>query len=535
MKKLFLSLIVLCASICYSFAEEVITTFNNSYNDGVNLENHICKARLYQVKLTDHFTYVTIELLATRNASRLLCWASNETYVESGDAKLPLLGLYLSDKNTYCSCTYNDKMGWNNVQAGKSYFYTLVFSGRLPEGYTLFSLKDPAKSGRGYGFSNYTINNPEVHATRDEEYCRYNADNNNDGICGIYDEIGGGRTRLACIKEDGYYFLVYLRSGEGYTWWFQGDLKARMEESATLGLFKAEWRNLNKTVDDQAYIAFDGSSMTVYTGDGNQTETKYLKMYPTASTGSSQYNGNNNYGGNNNHSGNNNYGGNNNSGSNNSNNGYNGNNTQTVAWSGTGFALTSNYVVTNYHVVEGARAIYLQGINGDFHNKYQATVIATDKVNDLAILRVEGAYINTSNIPYSVKTTTADVGEEVFVLGFPMTTTMGEELKLTTGVVSSRTGFQGDVSIYQISAPIQPGNSGGPLFDSDGNLIGIVSAKHTEAENVSYAIKASYLRNLMESAMENNILPQTNRIAGYKLSDKVKQIRNYVYFITCAQ
>ena len=116
-----------------------------------------------------------------------------------------------------------------------------------------------------------------------------------------------------------------------------------------------------------------------------------------------------------------------------------------------------------------------------------------------------------------------------------MTTTMGEELKLTTGVVSSRTGFQGDVSIYQISAPIQPGNSGGPLFDSDGNLIGIVSAKHTEAENVSYAIKASYLRNLMESAMENNILPQTNRIAGYKLSDKVKQIRNYVYFITCAQ
>ena len=274
MKKLFLSLIVLCASICYSFAEEVITTFNNSYNDGVNLENHICKARLYQVKLTDHFTYVTIELLATRNASRLLCWASNETYVESGDAKLPLLGLYLSDKNTYCSCTYNDKMGWNNVQAGKSYFYTLVFSGRLPEGYTLFSLKDPAKSGRGYGFSNYTINNPEVHATRDEEYCRYNADNNNDGIGGIYDEIGGGRTRLACIKEDGYYFLVCLRSGEGCTWWFQGDLKARMEESATLGLFKAEWRNLNKTVDDQAYIAFDGSSMTVYTGDGNQTETK---------------------------------------------------------------------------------------------------------------------------------------------------------------------------------------------------------------------------------------------------------------------
>lgn len=520
MKKLFLSLIVLCASICNSFAEEVITTFNNSYNEGVNLENHICKARLYQVKLTDHFTYVTIELLATRNASRLNCWASNETYVESGDAKLPLLGLYLSDKNTYCSCTYDDNMGWSNVQAGQSYYYTLVFSGRFPEGYTTFSLKDPAQSGRGYGFNNYTINNPLVHSVRDEEYCRYNADNNNDGICGIYDEIGGGRNRIACVKEDGNYYLIYLRSGEGYTWWFTGDLKAMMEESATLGLFKAKWRNVDKTVDDQAYIAFDGSSMTVYTGDGNQSEAKYLKMYPTASSGSSQYNGNSNG-----------YNGNNNNG----NNGYNGNTTQTVSWSGTGFALKNNCVATNYHVVKGARVIYLQGINGDFHTKYPATVIGTDKFNDLAILRVDGVNINTANIPYSVKTTTSDVGEDVFVLGFPMTTTMGEELKLTTGVVSSRTGFQGDVSIYQISAPIQPGNSGGPLFDSDGNLIGIVSAKHTEAENVSYAIKASYLRNLMESAMEDNILPQTNKIAGYKLSDKVKQIRNYVYFITCAQ
>lgn len=66
---------------------------------------------------------------------------------------------------------------------------------------------------------------------------------------------------------------------------------------------------------------------------------------------------------------------------------------------------------------------------------------------------------------------------------------MGDEIKLTTGVISSKTGFQGDVSLYQISAPIQPGNSGGPLFDNKGNLIGIVNAKHKGAENVGYAIK----------------------------------------------
>ena len=207
---------------------------------------------------------------------------------------------------------------------------------------------------------------------------------------------------------------------------------------------------------------------------------------------------------------------------------------QPKQWTGTGFALTNNYIVTNYHVVEDAKTISIQGINGNFNNKYNAAVVASDKFNDLALLRVNGVTITTANIPYSVKTTTSDVGEDVFVLGYPLTATMGDEVKLTTGVVSSKTGFQGDVSLYQISAPIQPGNSGGPLFDGHGNVIGIVSAKHRGAENVGYAIKASYLRNLMESAVSTNILPQNNKISGMNLSGKVKAVKNYVYYITCS-
>lgn len=128
--------------------------------------------------------------------------------------------------------------------------------------------------------------------------------------------------------------------------------------------------------------------------------------------------------------------------------------TKPTEWSGTGFALTSHYIVTNYHVIEDAKSISVQGINGNFNNKYSATVVASDKFNDLALLRVNGVTITSANIPYSVKTTTSDVGEDVFVLGFPLTTTMGDEVKLTTGVVSSKTGFQGDVSQYQISAPV---------------------------------------------------------------------------------
>lgn len=144
-------------------------------------------------------------------------------------------------------------------------------------------------------------------------------------------------------------------------------------------------------------------------------------------------------------------------------------------WSGSGFALKNGYVTTNYHVIEGANSITIKGINGDFNKAYNASVVATDRFNDLAILKIDDNSFNGyGTTPYSVKTVTSEVGEDIFVLGYPLTATMGDEIKYTTGVISSKTGFQGDVSLYQISAPIQPGNSGGPLFDSKGNLIGIV-------------------------------------------------------------
>lgn len=204
-------------------------------------------------------------------------------------------------------------------------------------------------------------------------------------------------------------------------------------------------------------------------------------------------------------------------------------------WTGTGFALRDGYIVTNYHIVDEAKSIFVQGIKGDFTVKYKATIIATDKYNDLALLQISDNRFNGFGIiPYNVKTSVSDVGEDVFVLGYPLTSTMGDEIKLTTGVISSKTGFLGDVSLYQISAPLQPGNSGAPLFDNKGNLIGIVNAKHEEAENVGYAIKTSYLKNLIESSISTSILPNINQIAGLSLPEKVKSLKNYVFMITCS-
>ncbi len=204
-------------------------------------------------------------------------------------------------------------------------------------------------------------------------------------------------------------------------------------------------------------------------------------------------------------------------------------------WGGTGFALNNGYVATNYHVVEGAASIKISGVQGNFSTSYSANVVASDKFNDLAILKInDPAFKGFGTIPYKVKTTLDEVGEDIFVLGYPLTATMGEEIKLTTGIISARTGFQGDVSLYQISAPVQPGNSGGPLFDSKGDLIGIVNAKHTEAENVGYAIKTSYLQNLMATSLSSNILPTSNTISALSLSEKVKRLKNFTFMITCS-
>ena len=204
-------------------------------------------------------------------------------------------------------------------------------------------------------------------------------------------------------------------------------------------------------------------------------------------------------------------------------------------WSGTGFALQNGYIVTNYHVIKNAKTISVQGVSSNFQEKYNVTVIATDKYNDLALLQISDNRFNGFGaIPYNVKTSVSEVGEEVFVLGYPLTSTMGDEIKLTTGIISSKTGFQGDVSLYQISAPIQPGNSGGPLFDKNGNLIGIVNAKHEGAENVGYAIKTSYLKNLIESSISTSILPNNNRISRLPSTEKVHSLKNFVYFIKCS-
>ena len=203
-------------------------------------------------------------------------------------------------------------------------------------------------------------------------------------------------------------------------------------------------------------------------------------------------------------------------------------------WSGTGFFLTTDgFIVTNHHVIEDAKTIKITCVNGDKTTQYRARVEVSDKQNDLAILKITDAFHAISNIPYTLKFTQSSIGEDCWVLGYPLVTTMGDDIKLTNGVISSKSGFEGNISQYQFSAPVQPGNSGGPVFDEKGNVIGIVQAKHGLADNAGYAVKTSYLRNLMDMLSNPILLPNTNKLANKTLPQQVELASNCVCLILC--
>ena len=198
----------------------------------------------------------------------------------------------------------------------------------------------------------------------------------------------------------------------------------------------------------------------------------------------------------------------------------------------TGFALDKNRIITCYHgLTDDNIIIYVKGINNHFEVKYPAIVEKIDKENDVAVIRL----IDTSTVinftPFSLAENSKEIAEDIFVLGYPISSIMGEEIKLTNGIINSTSGYGGDLNSYQISAPIQPGSSGSPLFDKNGNIIGIVNSGISNAENVGYSLK---FKNLNEFLTKNGYSYQGKPENSYKelsLSEKVKSFQKSIYLI----
>ena len=200
-------------------------------------------------------------------------------------------------------------------------------------------------------------------------------------------------------------------------------------------------------------------------------------------------------------------------------------------FSGTGFALTSEgYLVTSYHVIQGADSLLIEGRN---HQRYHAEPVYSDIKRDLAILRItDKKFMGFGRLPYAIKPGQADLGERVFTLGYPR-----EDVVYGEGSLSARSGFEGDTAFYQVSIPVNPGNSGGPLLDERGNLIGVVSGRQNDAQSAAFATKSSYLVRLVDSlaatakADAPYHLPRYGQLAGSGRPQQLKRLQDYVFVV----
>lgn len=205
--------------------------------------------------------------------------------------------------------------------------------------------------------------------------------------------------------------------------------------------------------------------------------------------------------------------------------------------SGTGFYVdTDGLIVTNYHVVENAPEVWIKCKQNGSYQKFKAEVLQKDIKNDLALIKItDAAFKPLASLPYAVSSDTSPIGSDVFSLGYPLADVIGETVKYTTGHISSIYGINEDVTQYQITVPIQSGNSGGPLFDTNGNIVGVVVSQLNkelyDSENVNYAVKSNILKNIIEmNSIKSNKFKKTK---SSKLSqvDKIKLFSDYVVMI----
>jgi serine protease Do len=198
-------------------------------------------------------------------------------------------------------------------------------------------------------------------------------------------------------------------------------------------------------------------------------------------------------------------------------------------FSGTGFALTSDgYIATSFHVINDADSVFIENTA---LGRFKATTVFKDAAHDLAILKISDPnFTSFDALPYTVAQTDADLGEKVYTLGFPR-----EDMVFGEGSLSSQSGFDGDTAAYQISVPLNPGNSGGPLFDEKGNLIGVIKGKQLDQQGAAFATKSSYLLNMTkqvspDSAKDINLGKQNN-LAGRPRKQQLKKIKDYIFMV----
>jgi S1-C subfamily serine protease len=199
--------------------------------------------------------------------------------------------------------------------------------------------------------------------------------------------------------------------------------------------------------------------------------------------------------------------------------------------SGTGWVTDTGYVVTAYHVVENRQRIV---VLDQKKQVYRATIERQDRANDIVVLSVDFRGTPPRGLPTSKSAT--GLGVRIFTIGYPHVALMGLQPKLTAGEISALSGAADDPRFFQISAPVQAGNSGGPLINLRGEVVGLISAKLQAdkvlkatgdlTQNVNYAVKVRYVEGALADVREARgaarITPTTMELAVDQVAARVQ-------------
>jgi len=198
--------------------------------------------------------------------------------------------------------------------------------------------------------------------------------------------------------------------------------------------------------------------------------------------------------------------------------------------SGTCFPISTNgYFITSLHLVKNSGTAFLSR-SGDTL-KYTADVILKDLLHDIAIIKIsDTSFTHFKTLPFSIEAKQYEIGEYVYTLGFSK-----NDIVFNDGSISSVTGYLEDSTSYQLSIPANPGNSGGPIISSNGEILGILLAKNPGIDNATFALKSCYVRNLIDSLVNdttyNVIFPPKQQIKYSNKVQFIKQMQPYIYRI----